>query len=194
MQPFDVIQTVKDRFIVLSKEILEFKDKENQITKDDFDNNGNSKVIKLNKKREITLKKCLIDELGFSNLKDNGFEPTYNYFAFDDNGQKLLKIVVESAGTTSLKSYLDYAGEYTFVKIKGKKEKDINYFPKNNIHNTREFGEFSLDIPWKNEDYLIRNTKPKILDENRLLIIQYFLDKKQEDKEYKVEDEVKAIN
>ena len=31
--------------------------------------------IQLNFESEIVLKKCFIDELGFSNLKMNGFEP-----------------------------------------------------------------------------------------------------------------------
>ena len=180
LKPFDVIQSVKDRFIVLSQEIMEFKDNEKKITKDDFDANENSKLIKLKDKREITLKKCLIDELGFSNLKGNEFEPTCNYFKFNDNGQEKLEIRVESAGNTSLTPHLEYSGEYTIIKIKGNKKKDK--YPKfeDNIRNTREFGEFSLEIPLKTEDYLIKNAKPKIEDKKGLIIIQYLLDKKEE--------------
>jgi len=36
-----------------------------------------SSKIQLNFESEIVLKKCFIDELGFSNLKMNGFEPKY---------------------------------------------------------------------------------------------------------------------
>ena len=54
LKPFDVIQSVKESFIVLSKEIMEFKEKEKQITLNDF-SNDNFKMIKLNDEREIIL-------------------------------------------------------------------------------------------------------------------------------------------
>lgn len=40
---------------------------EKNITMDDFDKEN--KLIKLNNHNNLTLKKCFIDELGFSNLK-----------------------------------------------------------------------------------------------------------------------------
>ena len=76
IKPFDVIETVKERFIEMSKEILEKN--EEPLNKNDFDNSDNN-IIKLKDSYDVRLKKFLIDELGFSNLKANGFEPTYNY-------------------------------------------------------------------------------------------------------------------
>ena len=62
---------------------------------------------------------------------------------------------------------------------------------KDNIHNNREYGEFSLEIPLKTEDYLIKNAKPIISGKSGLIIIQYLLDEKIEDtEEFKVENEV----
>ena len=82
LSSFDIIQSVKERFIEISKEIIERTHQEKQLSLTDFCDNeaDNNKFIKLNDQHEITLKKCLIDELGFSNLKANGFEPTYNYY------------------------------------------------------------------------------------------------------------------
>ena len=59
---YDVIETIKERFIEVSKEI--FENIEPKFTKNDFDNSDNKK-IKLNNQKEIILKRCLIDELGF---------------------------------------------------------------------------------------------------------------------------------
>ena len=137
------------------------------------------------------MKKCLIDELGFSNLKGNEFEPTCNYFKFNDNGQETLEIRVESAGNTTLKPHIDYVGEYTIIKIQGTKKEDK--FPKldDNIRNTREFGNFTLEIPLKTEDILIKNEKPIIEDKKGLIIIQYLLEQKNNsDEEFKVNEEV----
>ena len=191
LKSYDVIQSLKERFIVLSKEIIEYKDKEKEITIDDFSKGEKMEKIKLNDKREIALKKCLIDELGFSNLKGNEFEPTCSYFKFDDNGQDKLEIRVEVPGNSSVLPKLDYEGEYTIIKIKGNKFPDKFPSLDKNIRNTREFGDFSLEIPLKTEDYLIENNPPIIKDKKGLIIIQYLLSKKQEkDIEFKVDDEV----
>ena len=192
LKPFDVIQSIKERFVVLSKEIMEFNEKKKEISINDFSNNENLKMIKLNDEREITLKKCLIDELGFSNLKGSGYEPTCNYFKLNDNGQEKLEIRIESPGNTTIRPNIDYVGEYTIIKIKGNKDKDK--FPnklEDNIHNSREFGDFSLEIPLKTEDYLIKNQKPDMKQKNGLIILQYLLDEKiKDDEEFKVTEEV----
>ena len=174
-KPFDIIKTVKERFIELSKDIIENPEKNIELK--DFDNNNNK--IKLNINYEITLKKCLIDELGFSIFKNNEFQPTYNYYIKDDS----LIIRVECPGNCSIKSNIEYLGEYTIIKLNGIKKKDKE--PENygdNLFTNREFGPFYLDIPLKTEDYLIKNEKPEIVSKNGILILEFKLDKK---KEYK---------
>ena len=116
LHPFDVIETVKDRFVKLSKEIFEKMDK--PIALEDF-TNSNDQTIKLEKKENLTLKKCLIDELGFSNLKVNGFEPTYNYYKED--GKIIIR--VEAPGNSSIKTNSIYSGEYTIIRVNGQKKK-----------------------------------------------------------------------
>ena len=83
LEAFDVIETIKERYINISKDILEKSENEQPITKNSFDD-SNPKIIKLKDEKEVTLKKCLIDELGFSNFKANGFEPNYNIYNKDN--------------------------------------------------------------------------------------------------------------
>ena len=113
LKPFDVIETVKKRFKELSPEIIE--QKEEKIIFDE----SNKELIKLNKPEKIILKKCLIDELGFSNLKSNGFEPTYNYFQKDDS----ILIRVEVPGNCNMKYSIENIGEYNIIKLYGTKKK-----------------------------------------------------------------------
>ena len=135
---FDVVSTVKKRFKEISKEIIE-KTEQNIV----FDN-SDPNCIKLKKPEKIILKRCLIDELGFSNLKANGFEPNYNYYKKDNN--KLI-VRVEAPGNCTISSSIDYNGEYTIIRLNGNKSQDIE--PEkitDNIFNSRELGEYSLDI------------------------------------------------
>ena len=81
-----MVESVKKKFLEISKEILEKIETPFQIT--DFDD-SESNYIKLKDVKNIQLKKCLIDELGFSNLKTNGFEPTYNFY------KKMIKLLLE---------------------------------------------------------------------------------------------------
>ena len=183
LKPFDVINTVKERFIEVSKDILEKTD--NPFSIKDFDNTQNNS-IKL-KNHNVTLKKCLIDELGFSNLKANGFEPVYNYYK---KGDKVI-IRVEAPGNSSIKSSVDSAGEYKIIRLTGIKKRDKEPAKlEENIFNSRESGNFSLDIPLKNEDFLIKNEPPTICEKKGVLILEFQLDHKKEDGGYEVEDEI----
>jgi HSP20 family molecular chaperone IbpA len=181
LKNFDIIESIKERFIEISKEIIE---KSEPLEKTDFCKNDkdNYKLIKLNDEKEITLKKCLIDELGFSNLKARGFEPTYNFYKHPDG--KTIIIRVEAPGNSEMKSKIEYRGENTIIQLSGKKNQDIEPKElKDNIFNTREFGDFFVDIPLKTEDYKILNEKPKIRNVSGLFIIEYKLEDKVEESE-----------
>ena len=130
----------------------------------------------------------MIDELGFQNLKTNGFEPPYNYYT--KNNQMIVK--VEAPGNCSLKSSIYYSGEYVIIKLEGIKENDREPYPINkNIFNNRETGKFSLDIPLKFEEYMIRNVEPKIINKNGVFILCYQLDKVVPDGVFKQREEDK---
>ena len=170
--PFDVIETVKHRFKQLSKDIIEKPEKELQ-----FDNSDNLdiKSIKLYQPENIILKLCSIDELGFSNFKSNGFEPNYNYYIKDDQ----IIVRVEAPGNSTIESSLKHIGEYTTIILKGSKSKDKEPEElEQNIFNSREIGTFSLDIPLKTEEYLIKNELPKIEKKNGIFILSFKLEEK----------------
>ena len=194
LKPFDVIQNLKEKFVEISGEIIEKTENQNPLTMDDFCKDD-LKSIKLNNAKDITLKKCLIDELGFSNLKSNGFEPNYSYYKdTQERGVEKIIVKLEAPGNCRVTSNIDYVGEYTIIRLKGNKKKDK--FPEkveDNLYNNRELGEFSLDIPIKTEDYLINSQiDPKIEEKKGLLIIEYNLIKKKgkENNEFVPEDEI----
>ena len=181
IHPFDVISTIKERFINISKNIIEKKD--NSLKIENFDNKNN-KLIKLNVTNgEIYLKRCLIDELGFANLKANGFEPTYNYYIKDYK----INIRIEAPGNCDIiNCVLESSGEVSIIRIEGIKNKDKEPAKiEDNLDNKREFGEFSIDIylyssefKIDNKNYIIKNDFPKIYNMKGVLIIEYSLEEK----------------
>ena len=154
LKSFDVIETVKDKFIEISKEILEKI--ENPFQKTDFDDSDKN-FIKLKNIKNIQLKKCLIDELGFSNLKINSFEPNYNCYKKDDK----IIIRVEVPGNCNIKTKTEHSGEYTLLRIEGTERKDKEpEKPEENLYNSR-VGNFSFNVSLKTDEYLIKNEPAK---------------------------------
>ena len=91
IKKFDVIESLKERFLIISKEII---DNREYIKEEDFEINNNNCLI-LKNIDEIKLRKCLIDELG---LKRTGFEPYYNYYK--ENNKIVIR--VEAPGNCDL--------------------------------------------------------------------------------------------
>ena len=163
LKTFDVIKTVKERFLEISKDIID-EPKNIELKFDD----ENEKCIKLNSKDNIILKKCLIDELGFSNLKGDGFEPKYSYYKKDKN---TLIIFLECPGICSLTPDVYYEGVYNIIKLSGIKNKDKEPLKfEDSLFNTREFGKFSLEIPLKTEEFLISDIEKPIKSDGIFII------------------------
>ena len=177
-KPYDVIETIKDRYIQVSEDIIEKNEKNEKnekITRESFDD-SNPNIIKLKNDKEIILKQCLIDELGFSNLKPNGFEPKYNIYKKDNS----IKIRVEIPGNCQIKSERATGDNYNIIKISGEKIKDLEPQKiEDNIYNIREFGKFFLEIPFPKEHNLSRD-KPLIKEISGLYIIEYKIDEPEE--------------
>ena len=169
---YDVIQTIKERFIEKYGEIVE---KGGKIDMKSFDDSEPDK-IKLKNEKEITLKQCFIDELGFSNLKPNGFEPKYNIF---QEGNKII-VRVEVPGHSNIQSELDESENYKIIKLAGKKLKDSKPEKiEDNIHNAREFGNFSLEIPVSlPKNYIFKRENPVYKKIDGLHIFEYNLEEK----------------
>ena len=170
IKSFDVIENLKERFIGLSKILME--NNINQIiSKKDFINYAQiikERKIRLEKKRDIILKRYYIDELGFSDLRSNGFIPCYNYFLKDDK----LILRLETPGNVNISVEYIIGEKCNIIQIKGEKKKDKEPFDlKDNTYNDREFGEFSIDIPIKL--YLDSTIKPEINFKNGICSIEY---------------------
>ena len=188
LKTFDVIKTVKERFLEISKDIID----EPKNIEFKFDDNENEKCIKLNSKDNIILKKCLIDELGFSNLKGDGFEPKYSYYKKDKN---TLIIFLECPGICSLTPDVYYEGVYNIIKLSGIKYKDKEPLKfEDNIFNTREFGKFSLEIPLKTEEFLISDIEPIEKNDNGIFIINVKIKEKMSPQPFKPDVQNKNEN
>ena len=169
---YDVIQTIKERFIEKYGEIVE---KGGKIDMKSFDDSEPDK-IKLKNEKEITLKQCFIDELGFSNLKPNGFEPKYNIF---QEGNKII-VRVEVPGHSKIQSDIDESENYKIIKLAGEKLRDSKPEKiEENIHNAREFGNFSLEIPVSlPKNYIFKRENPVYKKIDGLHIFEYNLEEK----------------
>lgn len=146
----------------------------------DFDNTDNTK-IKLAKPENLVLKKCLINELGFSNLRTNGFMPLYNYYKIENK----LIVRVEAPGNCKLKASIINSGEYTIIRLEGNKKQDNEPADfKDNLYCNRETGEFTLDIPLKSSEYILKNEAPVIKEKRGVIMITYEIDDKKNVGEY----------
>ena len=176
-EKFDVIEQVKAKFSEYSKRYLEQK-----IEISDFNSNEDNiqnKIIKLKEKKDLSLKKCIIDEIGFQTFKGNGFEPQYNYFK---NGNTL-EIRVELPGNVApIIGSPECLEENTVITIRGEKKRDkVPEKFEENIYNSRDFGNFNLEIQFKTEDYRINSTiKDKKLKQG-ILFLTYELDENKKD-------------
>ena len=142
---------------------------------------NNSKDININKSIEIITKnikvkkgekRYYIDELGFSDLRSNGFIPCYNYFLKDDK----LILRLETPGNVNISVEYIIGEKCNIIQIKGEKIKDKEPFDlKDNTYNDREFGEFSIDIPIM--IYLDITIKPDISFKYGIYTIIYCLRK-----------------
>ena len=107
-------------------------------------------------------------------MKANGFEPNYNYYKTTNS----IIIKIEIPGNFYLETSYQYGGEYTLIKINGKKIRDGNVeFENFNICDRREYGSFSLDIPIKQEGFVIKNEKPRISSQNGIITLIYKIEK-----------------
>ena len=171
IKPFDIIESIKERFIGLSNILMETNKNCPLISKDDFINYDNvikERKIRLKNERDIILKRYYIDELGFSDLRNNGFTPCYNYFVIDD--KFILRL--EVPGNASILVNYKIGEKFNIIEVKGDKKKDrepINL--QDNISNDREFGEFAIDIPIMM--YLDSSIKPEINVDKGICTIKY---------------------
>ena len=182
---FDVFEEIKTHFSKYSKLYLEEK-----IEKNEFNSNEDilqNKIIKLNKEKELTLKKCLLGEIGNPIFKMNGLEPKYNVFVND----QFLEVRVELPGNcTPEVNPPKYLRENTIITISGNKNYDKE--PKNPeecIYNLREYGKFEIDIPFKTEDYKINPNPIEVKILKGILILKYKIETEKSKEKTIIENE-----
>ena len=159
-ESFDPVECVKNYFIEISETILEHPVKKGEIIDNRVlsqENNNANEITKilLKEPKEIILKKCLIDELGISNFRGNGFDAQYSYYITENN----LYVYVELPGKKENPDEdMEYEnveieprteGSYTFITIKGNKKHETKDFIKENINHfvhKRQFGEFNIEV------------------------------------------------
>ena len=183
LKPFDVIETIKERFRAISNDY--FERFEGDISFDRIE----KEKIKLNKPENIILKRCLVNELGISKLKANGYEPTFNYYK---KGNQII-VRIEAPGNCDFEADINTTGEKTYIKIEGTKNPDKEPANiKDNIFTNREMGKFSINIPIDSSKYLIQNSDPKIDKKNGIIILYFNLEEPKRKGHFKqrTEDEV----
>ena len=174
---FDVIEEIKSKIAEYSPRYLTEK-----FDKKDLNSNEeslNDKVIKLKEKKQLILKKCQIDEIGFQTFKINGFEPRYNYF----KNKNCLEIRAELPGNVvpNVKKPQNIDGN-TIINIYGEKKKDkVPEKLEDNLFNTREFGNFNLEIPFKNSDIKINPEIKEKSIKNGILSLKYDINSDEKD-------------
>ena len=176
-ETFDVIEKVKIKFSEYSISYLEQKIEVSDFTSNE--ENLNNKLIKLKENKKLSLKKCIIDEIGFQTFRKNGVEPQYNYFK---NGNTL-EFRVELPGNVNPEiSGPQFLEENTVITISGEKKKDkIPEDLKSNIFNSRDFGYFNLEIQFKTELFKIKTEIKEKKIKQGLLILSYELDENKRD-------------
>ena len=209
LKSYDVIETLKERLVSLSNDYFEnpisidelydnetifknkkisLKEKNNDINSSEIKSDENNLDKNKSKKNGIQLKCCLIDELGFSNFKGNGFIPKYNWF---ENGEQIC-LRIEVPGNVNIQcQQIRYSGEYTIIPITGEKKKDST--PKrieDNIYTTREFGNFEVKIYLPTEKYSVKNEEYKAKHVNGVAVFNFNLEKKEISNEITTFDEL----
>ena len=159
-RPFDIIESIKETFSDVSESILE-----KPLKREDITDSDNKKIKLSNKDQQIKLKRCLIDELGFSNFLATGFEPKYDYYVNEDK----LVINIEMPGDfKDVKVRTDSEGAYTIININGNKYNPIKEKNENEkivyLGKYRDYGEFNIRI--KIEGYNLKDNKPNVMKRN----------------------------
>ena len=160
-EKFDPIECVKKYFVEISQTILENPIKEGEIidnrklNKENNNANEIKKILLNDSLDQIVLKKCLIDELGISNFRGNGFDAQYSYYTTENN----LYVYVELPGKKenheedgeyeNVEIDKQSEGSYTIIKITGNKKHETKDFIKEKINHCvhkRQFGKFNVII------------------------------------------------
>ncbi len=148
---FPVIEKIQNFFKDISNLFFE-----NEIKNFEFDNNENNNLIKLNLNEKITLKKCLIDELGINILLNKKFNPNFCYFINKDNSKLIIEIEISGKFKNLSVDIISKENFYSF-NIEGTKIAEI-LNKNNNYYNSRFNGYFNFIINVPKDKIELKNS------------------------------------
>ena len=169
---FPIIEDVKQQCMENSNKMMvhpiesldEFEKSETEI-----------KLISKDKEEEqkrLLFKRCLVDELGFSNFYGANFEPKYAYFKTIIDKKPYVCIQVEIPGECKVSCRAKMFETSWNVTVKGNKMlKMIEGDDKHTSFSKREEGDFNLLVKLNVEDFQLKEHKPdksKTTNENGL--------------------------
>lgn len=158
---FPIIEDVKQQCISNSYKMMvnpiespdEFENSESEIKLKSKDKEGNEK--------NLVFKKCLIDELGFSNFYGANFDPKYAYFKTLIDKKPYVCIQVEIPGESKVTCRAKMIEQNWNVTVKGKKILEpIQNEDNQTSFSKREEGDFNLVIKLNVEDFQLTEQKP----------------------------------
>ena len=161
-QKFSIINECKKFLKDLSEEIIEEKINENSISVEEIDDNNDKIYIK--NQENITLKKFVIDEMGYT-LNDQGGLPKYSYYAKNN----IFHIFIDLAGGGKIKNSVEPIQGYFLFRFEGyqngdseieedsKKEKTELICSKS----TRKLNKFKFGIKIPNTAFQLENLAPE---------------------------------
>lgn len=122
------------------------------------------KLISKNKEEDqkrLIFKKCLVDELGFSNFYGTNFEPKYAYFKVSIDKKPYVCIQIEIPGDCKVQCRAKMFEQTWNVTVKGNKILNMNEIEdKHTSFSKREEGDFNLLIKLNVEDFQLKENKP----------------------------------
>jgi len=127
----------------------------------------------LNPKKDIVLKKCLIDELGVERFTAINFNPNYSYYRTNTNLFILVDAPDLKPGTTKCDKKIDE--EYTIISVTGEKKGKIDQKDCTRIFGeNRESGRFDINLKIKTGEIgNIKFTKFEYL--NGVMVLTYLI-------------------
>jgi len=106
----------------------------------------------------------------FDNMRENRYEPNYEYYKENN----LFVIKIEAPGDCKIRPDIIKYKEYAVIKILGqKKEKKEIQNVEKILSSTREFGNFSLNIPIKQEGFYFKQESPRIIKNDGIFILYF---------------------
>ena len=111
--------------------------------------------------KRLVFKRCLVDELGFSNFYGANFDPKYAYFKTIIDKKPYVCIQVEIPGEAKVKCSAKMIEQHWNVTVKGNKMIKMNEGEdKHTSFSKREEGDFNLLIKLNVEDFQLKENRP----------------------------------